>query len=145
MHNNFLMGMKLETSWGVDPKIFKNTLVKRVFEKMVSNLSILEGCIECWAIPAIDLLPRWSWMKKWKKVKWKKWRVFWSLIFFNFRYVMGGVKGNNNIGIKVQKKFLMGFKFWTSWGVGPTIFKITVLRWLFSKMVSNLWFFEKLQ
>ena len=40
------MGMKFETSWGVDPKIFKNTLVERVFEKMVSNLSILEGIFE---------------------------------------------------------------------------------------------------
>ena len=38
--------MKFETSWGVDPKIFKNTLVERVFEKMVSNLSILEGIFE---------------------------------------------------------------------------------------------------
>ena len=46
MHNNFLMGMKFETSWGVDPKIFKNTLLERVFEKMVSNLSILEGIFE---------------------------------------------------------------------------------------------------
>ena len=38
----------------------------------------------------------------------------------------------------------MGVKFWTSWGVAPTIFKITLLRWLFPKMVSNLWFFENL-
>ena len=40
------MGMKFETSWGVDQKIFKNTLLERVFEKMVSNLSILEGIFE---------------------------------------------------------------------------------------------------
>ena len=46
MHNNFLMGMKFETSWGVARKIFKNTLLERVFEKMVSNLSILEGSFE---------------------------------------------------------------------------------------------------
>ena len=46
MHNNFLMGVKFETSWGVDSRIFKNTLVERVFEKMVSNLSILEGVFE---------------------------------------------------------------------------------------------------
>ena len=26
--------------------------------------------------------------------------IFWSLIFFVFRYVEGGVLGNNNIGIK---------------------------------------------
>ena len=44
----------------------------------------------------------------------------------------------------VHNNFLMGVKFWTSWGVAPTIFKITLLRWLFSKMVSNLWFFENL-
>ena len=36
----------------------------------------------------------------------------------------------------------MGVKFWTSWGVAPTIFKITLLRWLFSKMVSNLTILE---
>ena len=40
------MGVKFETSWGVDSRIFKNTLVERVFEKMVSNLSILEGVFE---------------------------------------------------------------------------------------------------
>ena len=40
------MGMKFETSWGVAPRIFKNTLLERVFEKMVSNLSILEGVFE---------------------------------------------------------------------------------------------------
>ena len=35
-------------------------------------------------------------------MKWKsesEW-VFGPLIFFNFRYIKGGVKGNNNIGIK---------------------------------------------
>ena len=46
VHNNFPMGVKFGTSWGVDPRIFKNTLVERVFEKMVSNLSILEGIFE---------------------------------------------------------------------------------------------------
>ena len=38
----------------------------------------------------------------------------------------------------MQNNFLMGVKFWTSWGVARTIFKITMLRRLFSKMVSNL-------
>ena len=42
----------------------------------------------------------------------------------------------------MQNNFLMGVKFWTSWGVAPTIFKITLLRWLFSKMVSNLTILE---
>ena len=40
------MGIKFETSWEVDPKIFKNTLLERVFEKMVSNVSVLEGIFE---------------------------------------------------------------------------------------------------
>ena len=42
------MGVKFETSWGVAPKIFKNTLLERVFEKMVSNLSVLEGIFEAY-------------------------------------------------------------------------------------------------
>ena len=40
------MGMKFDTSWGVTPRIFKITLLERVFEKVVSNLSILEGVFE---------------------------------------------------------------------------------------------------
>ena len=40
------MGMKFETSWGVAPRIFKITLLERVFEKMVSNLAILEVVFE---------------------------------------------------------------------------------------------------
>ena len=34
-------------------------------------------------------------------------------------------------------KFLVGFKFWSSRGVAPLIFKITIPRRLFSKMVPN--------
>ena len=30
----------------------------------------------------------------------KKWSIFGPLIFFNLRYIKGGVRGNNNIGIK---------------------------------------------
>ena len=44
----------------------------------------------------------------------------------------------------MYNKFLMGVKFWTSWGVAPPIFKTTPLRWLFSKIVSNLWFLKNL-
>ena len=40
------MGMKFDTSWGVTPRICKITLLERVFEKVVSNLSILEGVFE---------------------------------------------------------------------------------------------------
>ena len=35
MHNKFLVGVKIDKSWGVAPKIFKNTLLERVFEKIV--------------------------------------------------------------------------------------------------------------
>ena len=42
----------------------------------------------------------------------------------------------------MHNNFLMGVKFWSSWGVAPTIFKITLLQWFFSKMVSNLMILE---
>ena len=41
VHNKFVMGVKFETSWGLAQKFFNNTLLERVFKKMVSNLSIL--------------------------------------------------------------------------------------------------------
>ena len=41
------MGVKFETSFGVDPKIFKNTLLDRVFEKMVSNTKIYYKRFSC--------------------------------------------------------------------------------------------------
>ena len=40
------MGVKFETSWGLAQEFFKNTLLEGVFEKMVSNLSVLEGIFE---------------------------------------------------------------------------------------------------
>ena len=46
MQNNFLMGVIFWRSWGVAPGIFKNTNEERVFEKMVPNLSVLEGSFE---------------------------------------------------------------------------------------------------
>ena len=60
-------------------------------------------------IPAIDLLPPCLWSEsevsewvKWIVSEWSewKWSVFGPLIFFNLRYIKGGVRGNNNIGIK---------------------------------------------
>ena len=33
IESDFFMGTKFETSWGVAPRIFKNTLLERVFEK----------------------------------------------------------------------------------------------------------------
>ena len=78
------MGVKFETSWGVDSRIFKNTLVERVFEKMVSNLSILEGVFEAKFQGWFFLLRRnfkrdffckiegeFSFLWKWRKVKLK--------------------------------------------------------------------------
>ena len=40
-------------------------------------------------------------------------------------------------------KYLVGFIFWSSWGVAPTIFKITLLRRHFSKMSLKVDFLEK--
>ena len=116
MHNNILMGVKFWTSWRNFQEFSKSHYYGDFFQK--------------WS-PTCFFESEW---------------VFGPLIFFNVRYIKVGVLGNNNIGIKkCTKKFLMGVKFWTSWRVSPTIFKITLLRWLFSKMVSNLWFFENLQ
>ena len=125
-------------------RIFKITLLRWLFSKMVSNLWFLKNLqgifhiklkaiffngisFENWRrfqkkikgisfvkfypraslaraaftlklslIPAIDLLPPclWSEVSEWK------WSVFGPLIFFNLRYIKGGVRGNNNIGIK---------------------------------------------
>ena len=58
----------------------------------------METGIECWAIPAIDLV-------KWSEKKSEKWSTFGPLIFFIFRYVEGGVRGNSNIGIKSAQQF----------------------------------------
>ena len=48
MHNNFLMGIKFETNWGVAARIFDNTNEERVFGKMVINLSLLEVIFEAY-------------------------------------------------------------------------------------------------
>ena len=40
------MGVKFWRSWGVSPGIFKNTIEERVFEKMVPNLTVLDGIFE---------------------------------------------------------------------------------------------------
>ena len=47
--------------------------------------------------------------------------IFWSLIFFVFRYVEGGVLGNNNIGIK---KCTTTFLWVLNFGQVGEIFKI---------------------
>ena len=84
MQNNFLMGMKFDTSWGVTTRIIKITLLERVFEKIVSNLSILEGVFEAKFQGWFFLLRRnfkrdffckiegeFSFLWKWRKVKLK--------------------------------------------------------------------------
>ena len=54
-----------------------------------NGLSLMEIGVECWAIPAIDLLPPSLWMKwsesevKWK-VKVKSESIFGPLFFFQF-------------------------------------------------------------
>ena len=42
-----------------------------------------------------------------------------------------------NMYKKYPDKFLVGLKIWSSWGVALTIFKITLLETVFSKMVPN--------
>ena len=94
-------------------------------------------------IPAIDLLPPCLW--KWSEVKWSesevKWRsesIFGPLNFFVFRYVEGGVLGNNYISIKkCRTTFLWE---WSSTQVGgrQKNFQNLTTGMIFSKMVSNL-------
>ena len=59
----------------------------------------MEIGIECWAIPAIDLLPPCLWVKseKWKS---ESESIFGPLNLFIFGYVKGGVLGNNYNSIK---------------------------------------------
>jgi len=94
-------------------------------------------------IPAIDLLPPCLWVKseKWSEVKWK-WSevksIFGPLNFFVFRYVEGGVLGNNYISIKkCRTTFLWE---WSSTQVGGRkfFFQNLTTGMIFSKMVSNL-------
>ena len=73
-----------------------------------------------------------------KSEKVKSESIFGPLNFFVFRYVEGGVLGNNYISIKKCRTTFMGMKFETSWGVAPRIFKNTLLERVFEKMVSNL-------
>ena len=76
----------------------------------------MEIGIECWAVPAIDLLPPCLWSGVKSESEW----VFGPLIFFNFRYIKGGVKGNNNIGIK---KCTTNFLWVLNFGEVGEIFK----------------------
>ena len=60
-----------------------------------NGLSLMENGVECWAIPAIDLMEvKWKWSESESE------SIFGPLNFFIFGYVKGGVLGNNNISIK---------------------------------------------
>ena len=85
-------------------KIIWKKFLKRFLWKIEAEGKILKGIsfiieigIECWAIPAIDLLPPCLWSEV--KVK-KSESIFGPLNLFIFGYVKGEVLGNNNIGIK---------------------------------------------
>ena len=80
-----------------------------------------------------------KWSEKWsEKVKWKVKSIFGPLNFFVFRYVEGGVLGNNYISIKkCRTTFLWE---WSSTQVGgrKKNFQNLTTGMIFSKMVSNL-------
>ena len=57
--------------------------------------------------------------EKWKSEKWSE-SIFGPLIFFNLRYIKGGVRGNNNIGIK---KCTTNFLWVLNFGQVGEIFK----------------------
>ena len=83
--------------------------------------------------------------KKWKvKVKSeKKWCFFWSLNFFNLRYIKGGVMGKDRIVVKKCRTAFLWVLNFVQVGGRQFFFKITLLRWLFEKWSqSNFWVFK---
>ena len=78
------------------------------------------------------------------KVKSEKWSIFGPLIFFNLRYIKGGVRGNNNIGIK---KCTTNFLWVLNFGeVGEILenFQKHPLGESFWKIFQKVWFCEKI-
>ena len=67
------------------------------------------------------------------------------LIFFILRYIKHYTHIYLYIKAKLSGQISCGFIFWSSWGVAPTIFKITLLRRHFSKMSLKVDFLEKKQ
>ena len=66
--------------------------------------------------------------------------IFGPLIFFNLRYIKGGVLGNNNIGIK---KCTTNFLWVLNFGQVGEIFKNFqnhTATMIFSKIFSKVWF-----
>ena len=79
---------------------------------------------------------------KWKWKKWKSESIFGPLIFFNLRYIKGGVRGNNNIGIK---KCTTIFLWVLNFGeVGEILenFQNHPLGESFWKIFSKVWFWK---
>ena len=65
------------------------------------------------------------------------------LIFFILRYIKHYTHIYLYTNEKLSGQISCGFIFWSSWGVAPTIFKITLLRRHFSKMSLKVDFLEK--
>ena len=128
-----------------------------------NGLSFIEIGVECWAIPAIDLvdseargttLQKLIVMKRSEvKVKWSEVKVKWSesewvfgpLFFFNFRYIKVGVWGNNNIGIKKCTTIFLWVLNLGQVGGRQIFFQNHTTTVTFWKMVSNLIFWKILK
>ena len=68
-----------------------------------------------WCIFNIPHCEKWSEWVKWSE--WSEWSNFWVFDFYEtFICYRGCLNLNCYIVKKVQKKFLMGFKIWWSWG-----------------------------
>ena len=65
------------------------------------------------------------------------------LIFFILRYIKHYTHIYLYTKEKLSGQISCGFIFWSSWRVAPTIFKITLLRRLFSKISLKVDFLKK--
>ena len=73
------------------------------------------------------------------------WTVIKSVLYFFFglRYIKHYTQIYFYTQEKLSRQISCGFIFWPSWGVAPTIFKITLLRRHFSKMSLKVDVWEK--
>ena len=65
--------------------------------------------------------------------------------FLDYFSILRHIKHYTHIYLNIKKcsdKYPVGLQFWSSWGVAPTIFKITLDETVFSKIVSNIAFPE---
>ena len=114
MQNNFLMGVKFWTSWG-SLKNFSKSYYWDDFFKNGLQLVCPRGYF-------------------WDQIS--------ELFFFNLRYIKGGVRGNNNIGIK---KCTTIFLWVLNFGeVGEILenFQKHPLGESFWKIFSKVWFWK---